>query len=158
MSENIVSVFDEFNDEYTPEKFAKLLNGREYTNEITKYEESVAKHNNLVVAFGASDDLLEFRGAINDEVGAYDSVLVYVVSGKVITESAVLNGISALRKYGFLETVPKETVEAVWCESDEFPNDLDASWLIKVNGFESAPFDVMEDDRLYCRGAVFLLK
>jgi hypothetical protein len=51
---------------------AALLTGREYRQEITRAEEADAKAAGLVVAFGASDDLLEFRGAIDDEVGCYD--------------------------------------------------------------------------------------
>lgn len=45
------------------EDLAILLNGREYRDEITSDEEKLAKENNLVVVFGASDDLTEFRGA-----------------------------------------------------------------------------------------------
>ena len=39
---------------------------------MTNEQEQAAKQNNLLVLFGASDDLLEMRGAIRDEVGAYD--------------------------------------------------------------------------------------
>jgi hypothetical protein len=37
-----------------------------------------AKDNGLVIVFGASDDLVELRGAIHDEVGACDGVVFYV--------------------------------------------------------------------------------
>lgn len=56
----------------TKEQLAELLNGNEYRDEMTKEQEQAAKQNNLLVLFGASDDLLEMRGAIRDEVGAYD--------------------------------------------------------------------------------------
>lgn len=56
----------------TKEQFAELLNGNEYRDEMTKEQECIAKENNLLVVFGASDDLLEVRGAISDEYGAYD--------------------------------------------------------------------------------------
>lgn len=141
----------------TIEDFAMLLDGREYTKEITKEEETIAKNNNFVVCFGASDDLLEFRGAIYDECGAYNSVLVYVINDKVITESdfeeKYLETFKELNIPAPLSTI----VKAIWCESDEFPKDLDASWLIKVEGVKSVPFDVMGDGGLYCRGAVFEL-
>ena len=52
------------------EELAALINGREYTHELTDKEKS-AKDARLVVVFGASEDLMEFRGAINDECGAY---------------------------------------------------------------------------------------
>ena len=54
----------------TKEQLAELLNGNEYRDEMTKEQEQAAKQNNLLVLFGASDDLLEMRGAIRDEVGA----------------------------------------------------------------------------------------
>lgn len=49
------------------------LNGRQYGSEMTKDEEREAKNANLVVVFGASDDLMEFRGAVNDEWGVWMS-------------------------------------------------------------------------------------
>ena len=54
------------------EQLAAKLNGRQYGNEITREEEQTAKENNLVVIFGASDDLCEMRGAIDDEFDCYD--------------------------------------------------------------------------------------
>ena len=53
----------------TKEELASRLNGRSYRNEITPEEERLAKDNHLVVVFGASDDLVELRGAIHDELG-----------------------------------------------------------------------------------------
>lgn len=54
----------------TTKEFALMLNGREYGCEITKAEEAIAKANGYVVVFGYSDDNVELRGAINDEVSA----------------------------------------------------------------------------------------
>lgn len=56
----------------TKEQLAARLNGRQYGDEITRAEEQLAKENGLVVIFGASDDLCEMRGAINDEFDCYD--------------------------------------------------------------------------------------
>jgi len=53
----------------TKEQLASQLNGRSYRNEITPEEEQLAKENRLVVIFGHSDDLVELRGAIHDELG-----------------------------------------------------------------------------------------
>lgn len=52
----------------TKEELAQLLNNREYGFEITEDEEQLAKDNGLVVVFGHSDDCIELRGAIHDEV------------------------------------------------------------------------------------------
>ena len=53
-------------------QLAARLSGRQYRNEITREEEQMAKDNNLVVIFGASDDLCEMRGAIDDEFDCYE--------------------------------------------------------------------------------------
>jgi hypothetical protein len=137
--------------------FAKRISGQEYPLNDRALDLDYAKANNLVICFGASDDLLELRGAIYEEIGAYEGTFVYVVNGKVITESDFED--KHFEAFEILNIpVPVTIVAAIWCESDKFPKDLKSSWLIKVEGFESAPFDVMEDGELYCRGAVFLLK
>lgn len=58
----------------TKEQLAAKLNGRRYRDEITPEEERLAKENKLLVIFGASDDLIELRGAINEELG-FESVI-----------------------------------------------------------------------------------
>jgi len=117
-------------------ELAAVLNGRQYRSEITPSEEKLAKASGLVVAFGASDDLLELRGAANDEVGAWDGAKIWVSP-----DGSVSN-----RKKP--DTI---VVKASWC-----PDGFDGSWLIQPIVI-FAPFDIMEDDELYCRGAVFAL-
>ena len=56
----------------TKEDFATLINGRQYRDELTKEEEKSAEGSGLIVIFGASDDLIEFRGKLDDEIGAYE--------------------------------------------------------------------------------------
>ena len=56
----------------TKEELATMLDGRQYRDETTPEIEQFAKENNLLIVFGASDDLCEFRGAIEDEFGCYD--------------------------------------------------------------------------------------
>lgn len=53
-------------------QLAARLSGGQCGNEITREEEQMAKDNNLVIIFGASDDLCEMRGAIDDEFDCYD--------------------------------------------------------------------------------------
>lgn len=78
----------------TKEQLAERLNGRQYGREITREEEKLAKESGLVVVFGASDDLCEMRGAIDDEFGCYDG-------GEIECEEY------------------PETLIAKWCPSDE---------------------------------------
>ena len=56
----------------TTDELAKQLTGFEYPFEPIGRHTLPAKEAGLVIVFGASDDLMEFRGAIYDEVGACD--------------------------------------------------------------------------------------
>lgn len=135
------------------EQLAQILNGREYRDEITKEEEQLAKENNLLVCFGASDDLLELRGIIDDEVSAYDGGTALIVKKKggkidVMSEND-FEEIEGLMDQNDLEfNLPSVKVVAEWC-----PEDLECSWRI-TSKIPHTTFDIMEDGELYCRGIV----
>lgn len=112
----------------TKEELATMLDGRQYRDETTPEIEQLAKEGNLLIVFGASDDLCEFRGAINDEFGCYD--------GGEIT----------------CENLPK-SIEAVWCPLEWDSSDSDCSWAYKTE-LPHANFRIYEGDELYCIGIV----
>lgn len=62
----------------TAKELATLLDGREYRQEITAAEEAQAKESGLLVIFAYSDDLIQFRGIIDDEVDAYNDIELYI--------------------------------------------------------------------------------
>ena len=136
------------------EKLAELISGRSYRNEMNKEEEQIAKENGLIVIFGASDDLVEFRGAIYDELDAYEGTHFIIATPG--TEIPVDEDEETYRKAKKLEAIPieeesltkKNRFEAVWS-----PDELDCSWLIKTD-LPHSIFDIMEDDELYCRGII----
>ena len=137
----------------TKEELAQRLNGRQYRGEMDKEEETSAKLNELLVVFGASDDLMEFRGIIYDECGAYNGAEAFLVKkrgGKVdIISDNDLEEIEDLMKDKDLDfQIKKVKIEAQWC-----PEDLDCSWRIKTE-LPHATFDIFEDNELYCRGLV----
>jgi hypothetical protein len=136
------------------EALVEIINGRNYRDEMNKEEEQIAKESGLIVIFGASDDLTEFRGAINDELDATDgAIFIIALPG---TEVLCDDDGETYRKAKKLEAIQVETwsleqknrVESVWC-----PDELDCSWLIKTD-LPHASFDIMEDGELYCRGVV----
>lgn len=141
----------------TKETLAAQLNGCEYRNELSRELEGAADIHGLVVVFGSSDDLMEFRGAVNEEIGAWDG-------GKATIYLAADGNLKILSDQDFEElkeqlddtgiSLPKTVeIEAVWT-----PEELeDTSWLIKTE-LPHATFDVMEDDELYCRGIVIDMK
>lgn len=53
----------------TKEELAEKLDGCEYRGGMPNEIIEAAKENNLVFIHGASDDLIEFRGALTEEIG-----------------------------------------------------------------------------------------
>jgi hypothetical protein len=136
------------------EQFAELLNGRQYRDEITSDEELLAHENGLLVLFGASDDLLELRGIIYDEVGAYGGGSAFLAKKKggllgIINDNTLEDLQDLLDENDLDFVIPKVKVaETHWC-----PSSLDCPWLITTD-FPHSTFDIMEEDDLYCRGVV----
>jgi hypothetical protein len=135
-------------------ELAKQLHGRDYRDEIDEKEAQIAKENGLIVIFGASDDLVEFRGAIYDEIDAYDGTHFIIATPG--TEIPVDEDEETYRKAKKLEVWPieeesqtkKNRFEAIWN-----PDELNCSWLIKTD-LPHSTFDIMEGSDLYCRGLV----
>lgn len=60
-------------------RMAEILDGRTYRElDVTPEQEEVAKAEGLVIITGYSDDNIEMRGAISDEVGAYDGKTFHI--------------------------------------------------------------------------------
>lgn len=139
-------------------EWAEKLNGREYCNEITREEERQAKEDGIVIVYGASDDLMEFGGAIHDEVGAYDGGTAFVSPEGLfnIDKECPEGGRYTIDDCSFLRGKRDSCVpiEAVW-----EPESMDgASWLMEApEHLSHEHFDIMEDGALYCRGLVFRL-
>lgn len=137
-----------------PEILAARLTGREYRAEMTKADEAEAKAAGLVVVFGASDDLMEFRGAIEDELGAYEGTTARITQhGPLPTwesldrdddSEAVVEAYFLKKHAGFRE------IEACWASEGDY------SWTFKTD-IPHATFEIVEDGEPYCRGIVFAL-
>ena len=136
----------------TKEEMAALLNGREYGEEITPEEKAEAKRSGLVVVFGASDDLMEVRGAEDNEVGAgigdYTPVLFDRKGLLPSRDSFDADGSddAELEEY-FIRKKTARAIRVIWGEGEY-------SWTYKTD-IPHATFDIMEDREKYCRGIVF---
>lgn len=130
----------------TAQTLAMRLQGREYRAEITKTEDAEAKAAGLVVVFGAGDDLMEFRGAINDEVGAYEGATVALTDKGLCRNECEAEDCPA--HIAAVEAARK--IEAKWCP------DIGISWAYSTD-IPHFIFEVMEDDEVYCQGIVFAL-
>jgi hypothetical protein len=139
----------------TKEELAMRLNGREYGSEIHKVEEAMAKSAGLLVIFGASDDLVELRGAINEEVGAYDGATVLIsVDGKILKDIEREDE-DVLESYDVLEIVKEKRkkaakIKAVWSNSEP-------PWTFETD-LPHATFEVMEGEEKFCKGIVIDMK
>lgn len=122
---------------------ANALDGNEYREEGTCELFAHMKESGLVAAFGASDDLLEFRGAIDDEVGAYEGTEVRISNGQLVQNTCDNEECPNFNSHppgSFL-------VKAEWAVDDY-------SWKITTDT-PCHYFEVLEDGEKYCRGIVF---
>lgn len=125
---------------------AALLDGREYGKEITREEAAAAKVDGLVVVFGASDDLMEFRGGIYDEIGCYDGGTAYLTDTGLLQNDCDNEECPHFAKI----KAAAATINAVW------GNGVGYSWLYET-AIPHATFEIFEDGETYCRGIVFAL-
>jgi len=129
----------------TKEEFAALLNGREYLKEISISEIMAAKRSGLVVIFGASDDLIEIRGAVSDELTCYDEGEAF------FTPAGLLQNDCDNDECPYFEAQKKNARKVTGI----FDRDGYA-WVYETD-IPHATFDIMEDGQKYCRGIVFKL-
>lgn len=118
-------------------EFAQVLDSRQYGYpQFTKEELEIAKENGFVIVCGASDDLMEFYGAITDEGDCFDGGTVWFNRERV-TDGPI--------------TTAERCIEALWCKED------DITWTYKTD-IPHETFMIYEDDEKYCRGIVFDIK
>jgi hypothetical protein len=132
----------------TKDELAANLNGREYMKEITTEEVKLAKESGLLVVFGSCDDLVEFRGAFDDEVGCYEGCEIKMNNTGII-RSLCPEGESC-PYFKELSRVSRR-IKAIWDKSGY-------SWFIVADGFSHAVFDIFDDGEKYCRGVVIDLE
>ncbi len=132
----------------TLEQIAAQFDGREYPFDPTKDEEKYLSAIGVVMVYGASDDLMEFRGAINDETGASDGSEAFISKGDLIE----VHDDCECKFCGYKAMVAgARKITAHWCPSTGH------SWTYTTD-IPHATFEIMEDGDKYCRGIVFDLK
>lgn len=133
----------------TKEEFAALLTGREYGKEITKAEEDQAKAAGLVVVFGYSDDGINLRGAIDDDVGAFDGTTMRVTPLGVLSEwdADSMSDESDAEAYFLKKHAGFREIGACWASEGDY------SWTFETD-IPHATFEIVEDGGPFCRGIV----
>lgn len=125
---------------------ALLLTGREMGSEITADEEAAAKTHGLLVIFGASDDLMEFRGAAHDEFNCFDGGTALIDARGMLPERDNIEEDGELKDF-FARQPDAKQVEALWAAEG------DHSWTYRTD-VPHATFEIVEDGEPYCRGIV----
>lgn len=123
---------------------AAALNGSEYGSEGSRELWASMKAAGLVAVYGASDDLMEFRGAIDDEVGACGGTTVF------LTPQGLFEPCKSGCRYSEAAQADTVALTALWDPGD------DLSWAYET-AIPHSTFVVMEDGQPYCRGIVFAL-
>lgn len=134
----------------TREELAGKLDGNQYRNEISKKLEAEAKAAKLVVIFGASYDLIEFRGAIADEQGACDGTTVLIDSAGLLPARDKIDDDDELEKLFRRRKTAKE-LQVLWNREPEY------SWTYETD-IPHSTFDIIRDGDKYCRGIVLSLE
>ena len=139
----------------TPKALAEALTGIEYSEVVRGLYGSdlmkLAKAHGLVVAYGFSDDLLEFHGAMYDEFSCYEGGTVLIDADGLLPPFEVASeDEDASRRY--FERKPKaRAIEAVWdCDADGY------AWTIKTD-IPHETFAILEDGAGFSRGIVFAM-
>ena len=133
----------------TAKELAAMLNGRQYRQEISSNEEQKAKDSGLVVVFGYSDDCVELRGVIDDEVGAYNGTTIFVSrDGKLLYNSNCCHDSDCLYYQAAVDAAI--TVEAI-------RHNGNPCWTFETS-IPHETFSIFEDGELFCEGIVFSLE
>jgi hypothetical protein len=129
----------------TVKEAAEQLNGREYREEGDRDFWNNLNQSGIVAVFGASDDLMEFRGAIDDEVGCYNGGTAY------------LNDSGLYSKHCEDDDCPHEkTIMARMSVIEAIVGDGDFLFVYQTE-IPHETFIIKEDGDNYCRGIVFYL-
>lgn len=124
-------------------EFAKMIDGKTYSYpQFSKEELQIAKDNGFVIVYGASDDLMEFSGVVEDEIGCFNGGKAWICGNRTT--------------YGLI-TDDCRCIEALWRDADAIDDNGNIiTWTYKTD-IPHETFMIYEDDEAYCRGIVFKL-
>lgn len=128
---------------------AAQLNGIEYPVRLSVNLQAEANAAGLVIVYGASDDLMEFRGAICDELGAYDGTTAYVDTEGLLPDREQIEEDDELKDF-FARQPQAVAIHQLWCKEGDY------SWTYET-AIPHETFEIVEDGEPYCRGIVFAL-
>lgn len=132
-------------EKITAQVFAANLTGREYGRVPNVADCKIAKENGLVIIFGASDDLFEIAGALENERDAYEGGTFYLNRSGLVEFPPDIDCETAALK---ITAVWRDEGNPCWTYKLESP----------VGEFPHETFRIMEDGEVYCEGVVLRLE
>lgn len=132
----------------TAKELAEMLSGRKYGMEITSEEARAARDAGLVVVYGYSDDNVEFAGAIDDEVGAYEGATIPLTPAGILQEPDC--GRDDCPHFA-KEREKAKTIKAVWHDEGG------PCWTFETDILHET-FNIYENGELFCVGIVFCME
>lgn len=125
----------------TLKEYAKMIDGKQYGYpQFSKEEIAIAKENGIVIVYGASDDLMEFDGAIRDEGGCFGGGKAWFDKDGIVDAPT---------------TTGDRCIEALWCDREALDDNGNViTWTYKTD-MPHETFMIYEDNESYCRGIVF---
>lgn len=139
-------------DTMNKEALAAHLNRRQYGEETDGLNIADVKAAGLVIVHGYSDENMELRGAINEEIGCYNGGKVLIDAQGIIPEWDLASESEKSAEDYFRRKPHGRTIEAVWCakDGDGF------AWTYKTD-IPHVTFEIYEGVEKFCRGIVFHL-
>jgi len=134
------------------ENLAARYDGWEYGDDVTNEEEAKLKDRGIVMVFGASDDLVELRGAIDSEAGAYEGATLFFHNGKLLENECEDEKCPYFKELQMQNH--SKFVEALWCVNGD---ESEYSWTFETD-IPHVTFDIYEDGEKYCRGILFYVE
>ena len=132
----------------TAKELAIELNGRDTGEEMEWGEIQDAKAAGLVVVYGYSDDNVEFSGAIDEEVGAYEDTTIYLTKDGILEEPACNDAENCTCPYFEAAKNSAKTIMAIWRDGERpsrvFSTDI-----------PHETFTIVDDGEPWCIGIVF---
>lgn len=124
-------------------EIAAILDGMGYGVDLPAASVLGAKRNGIVIVFGAGDDLMEFRGAIEDEVVCFDGGITYLDKNGLVQNECDNEDCPYLQE----KVLYTKAIRAIW-DSESY------LWMYETD-IPHETFDILEEGQKYCRGIVF---
>lgn len=113
--------------------------------------ENWAKEAGLIVAYGYSDDNVEFCGAIYEEIGAYGGTTVYLTPTGILQDPACSGAEYYGCPYFTAARNAAKTIKAVWHDESG------PCWTFETD-IPHETFTILEDGEPWCIGIVFSME